>query len=119
MCPLLTIPPFPLRVFTLPARSQLNVDLDAEEDFETIALEFEPAKEMRVRITSADLEVPRVVAKMWAVLGRLTSAVGPLGLRRLFVYTDMDIYISKWVSVDLSHQLVRHSYLLTAHGRNP
>lgn len=104
----------PLRVLTLPAHSQLNIDLDAEEDIETSAMEFEPAKDMRVRITSTNVDAEHLVAKVGAVLDKVVSAVGHLVLRRLFLYTDSDVVISREVCVVLCDPLVCHSQLLTA-----
>lgn len=91
----------PFRAITLPACSQLCLDLDDDEWENTV---FEPAKEVLLRFISTDDNIAQGVSKVWTLLGMLADVAGPLGLRRVYVYTDVAV-LSRQVRVGLCRKL--------------
>ena len=99
-----------LRTSAPPARSQLKIDLDSEQ-WDDGVKPFETTEEMCLYFTSVDNHVSLVVSKMWTVLSFFAEVAGPLGLRRLFVYLDAPVVLSKQVRLSLCRRL---GHFLTA-----
>lgn len=91
----------PFRAITLPACSQLCLDLDDDEWENAV---FEPAKEVLLRFVSTDDDIAQGASKVWTLLGMLADVAGPLGLRRVYVYTDVAV-LSRQVRVGLCGKL--------------
>ena len=67
---------------------------------------------MCLRFTSADDHINHVVAKVWTMLSVLAEDAGPVGLRRIFVCTDVAV-LPTLVSVGFCPKLGSFSQLFT------